>query len=598
MKFGPHKLKGNKTSAWPQRVVFVDTETTPQEKTTDSEHHVLKLGYLQYVSFHKKKLNDDVTEDLEFYDKKTACDFILSKAPKGRRLIVMASNVWFDLSVLGMVKYLGEKGFKSKRFYQAGLTTIFQFTKDKQNIIFISIQNFLKFSIGQLGQMLGSEKLSVDFDQATDEELMVYCRQDTDILRKSYLYWKRICLKHDFGVFGITLPSQCFNAFRHRFMHHNIYIHDNEEAIQLERDSYFGGRTECFYLGKITGKTVHKLDINSLYPAVMADREYPTGLRYICRSPCLKLADKILEEHCAVADVTVKITKPYVPHPIGGRTCFPIGEFKTSVNTETLRRLIRENAVKKIHKMAVYYKAPIFDQYIAYLSEQKEKADKDNDQFKRKTFKLFLNSLYGKFGQKKREVVYEYETDPEFTRNEQVYHAEDQQSYHVVAFGGKEVWYSHTENNSVNAFVAIAAHVTDYARLVLWDTIQRLPDRHYYYCDTDSLFVTDKALEILKPVIHPTKMGLWKHEDETEYLEIRNPKDYTFGQETKRKGIRHNAEDLGNNTYRQVWFPGFKTAIKHDLQDGFHIRYVTKTLKSSYSKAQVASDGWTYPFVL
>ncbi len=53
-----------------------------------------------------------------------------------------------------------------------------------------------------------------------------------------------------------------------------MLVHMKPEVIKLEIDSYRGGRNECFFIGEAHGE-FYKLDVNSMYPYVMATHYYP-----------------------------------------------------------------------------------------------------------------------------------------------------------------------------------------------------------------------------------------------------------------------------------------------------------------------------------
>jgi len=72
-----------------------------------------------------------------------------------------------------------------------------------------------------------------------------------------FMAWKRwieFCQSEDLGAFGYTIAGQSFNAFRHKFMKEDIYIHNSEKVLELERECYKGGRCEAFFIGTSEGK--------------------------------------------------------------------------------------------------------------------------------------------------------------------------------------------------------------------------------------------------------------------------------------------------------------------------------------------------------
>ena len=593
----PHRLKKNKSSFFPQEIIFLDTETYNSTPNLDNELHLLKYGFAQFVSYRNLKSNKRTPTNFEFTDNNKFHQFVLEHARKRRKLNILASNVWFDIRVTGIDLFLMQQGWRNTRIYQNGLITIINFKLDDFHIQFLSLQNFIPFSIKAIGKLINLPKLEVEFDEVSFDELKIYCKRDTEILRLGFEYWIKLCKESDFGNFGVTLPSQAFNAYRHKYMEHAIFIHDDPETIELERKSYFGGRTECFYIGEIHHQNTYKLDVNSLYPHVMQQNFFPTKLINKIINPSAKMLEEILRNYCVIADCDISIDKSFVAYRHKQHTLFPTGNIRGCFCTGTLQRLISKGSINKIHTAAVYLQSKLFKSYVTDLNDKKIQAGIDNDFIKRSIYKLFLNSLYGKFGQRKKREKYSFKTELDFTRNEIVYHKPDEMRYHVLAYGGKETWFEQTQENSFNAFVAIASHVTDYARLHLLDAMEIVQAGNYFYCDTDSLFVNLQGYQNILPFIHDNELGKWKVEGVTDYCKIRNPKDYTFGSEVKLKGISKNAKQLGEDLYQQAYFPTFKTSLRDGIVEGFVIKSVTKKIKGIYLKATVGLDGWTIPFV-
>lgn len=598
MYLGCHRLKHNKTSAFPQQVIFFDTETQADKIDSTHTNHSLKLGWGCYISYRQKGVKTR-NEQWTYYTK--VVDFnkwVLSKAKPKRKLYVMGSNVWFDMRVTGIDTYLLKHGFRNTRLYHRGLTTIIGFRKDDTVIMFLSIQNFLPQSIAKIGAAMGHEKLGVNFDTCTMAELKTYCRADTEILQEAFTWWRNFCHEHDLGVFGITRSSQAFNAYRHRFMPHTIYIHDNTTVIKLEREGYFGGRTECFHIGNLPKGQYHKLDINSLYPYVMTQHDYPTKLSFQARTMTLARLKRLLKNHLCMARVLVNIKEPYIAKRINNRTCFPVGRFECVVCTEVLKRLIKNRELVKVRYAAFYKGKHIFDKYIDFFNRLKEGYSEKGDKFGRSVSKYMMNTLYGKFGQRCEEVVHEEDAPLETVESYGGIDLVTNTRYWVVVYGGRLVVTEKGEKNGYNTFVAIAAHVTENARLFLWDSVQRAGKENSFYCDTDSLFTNGQGLENMESLLHDSKIGGWKTEDSSKHVVIRGPKDYQFGEETHRKGIRKNAVQVGDNKFEQDMFPTFRACIADKNLTGYVVKRVTKQLKGEYKKGTILDTGRVVPYIM
>ena len=110
----------------------------------------------------------------------------------------------------------------------------------------------------------------------------------------------------------------------------------------------------------------------------------------------------------------------------------------------------------------------------------------------RATAKLFLNSLYGKFGMNpiKEEKIIDYQENTFSTIS--------------TDNDGNKLDYL-----DKGVFIAMASFITSYAREVLLTSIEKVYDR-FLYCDTDSIHIT--GYDIPNIVIHDKNLGAWKLE--------------------------------------------------------------------------------------
>ena len=130
----------------------------------------------------------------------------------------------------------------------------------------------------------------------------------------------------------------------------------------------------------------------------------------------------------------------------------------------------------------------IFDRYIDTFMEMK----KNGKGAVRATAKLFLNSLYGKFGMNpiKEEKIIDYQDNTFSTIS--------------TDNDGNKLDYL-----DKGVFIAMASFITSYAREVLLTSIEKVYDR-FLYCDTDSIHIT--GYDIPNITIHDKNLGAWKLE--------------------------------------------------------------------------------------
>jgi hypothetical protein len=154
-------------------------------------------------------------------------------------------------------------------------------------------------------------------------------------------------------------------------------------------------------------------------------------------------------------------------------------------------------------------------------------------------YKLFLNGLYGKFGQLADNYEVTGEADPDTISVEFAYNADTGQKEMIKTFGGTQ-FTKVGEDEAFNSFPAIAAHVTSQARQHLLKYILQAGIENVLYMDTDSLFVTEEGYKKLENVLSGKILGAMKLEQTSNEVKINAPKNYHFGEIAKSKGIKNN----------------------------------------------------------
>lgn len=591
-----HVIKDNKNTEVPHHVIFFDTETREAATKGGEVRLSLRFGAACYV--HRREVGRVNSVDwCDFVDADVFWDWVQSHCYARSRTYLVAHNIVFDFKVLGGFKALKADGWTLKKLIINGTSNIWEFRKADRTIVCLDNMNFFKSSLATLGESVGIAKLKMPDDAAPYEEWRIYCRRDVEVMVKAWDVWITFIKVNDLGTFGKTLASQAMNAYRHRFMPHKIYIHTLDRAIKVERESYHGGRTECFFIGKPPAKRYHILDVNSMYPSVMHENAYPTKLIKIRDNITVKELRTYLKRYCVTAEVELEVTAPVFGVVRDGRLIFPTGRFKTSLSSRELALAAREGWIRHLHRTLIYEKAPLFKEYVDFFYHRRmEYKDEGNVPFAY-LCKIMLNSLYGKFGQR-NEVFEKVGEDSEHADGIERYYDIDlakQVTRRVVngiieeSTGVQEGW---------NTLVAIAATITADARLKLWSLIETAGRENVYYCDTDSIFTNDAGLRRSRKEIKEGALGALSLKGSSDTLIIHGAKDYIFGDAEVIKGIRKDAVRVNDSTFKQTRFEGFAGALRKNRLDEMVLSTVQKSLRREYKKGILLEDGRIKPYEL
>ncbi|GAG87090.1 unnamed protein product, partial [marine sediment metagenome] len=200
---------------------------------------------------------------------------------------------------------------------------------------------------------LGIPKMEIDFENASDVYLSTYCKRDVEILIALFKDFVGFLQEHNISRVCYTIASTAMAAYLFGFCDHKIYIHNNEQAVDLERASYRGGRVECFYIGRLEKGTYHVVDVNSLYATVMHHGKFPC--KYVkSRDHCtIDTLRYNLQSKGVIATVLIETDEPAYAVK-RNRTIFPIGRFWVTLTTPELVYALERDHIRKIGRFVFY----------------------------------------------------------------------------------------------------------------------------------------------------------------------------------------------------------------------------------------------------
>lgn len=532
------------------------------------------------------------------------------KEPRFRKKKVFAHNAEFDLNVLfGNVFYLDPKTiFNGTRFI--GATNGNCYFADSANI-------FVGRSVDEIGKMIGTQKPSLGdsemISKSVGKDEINRCITDCQIV------WDALIKTFEFaGDIKITQASLSLTYFRRYHLPYNI---DFNENVSFFWDSYYGGRTEAFKIGKTNARVI---DVNSMYPFAMKETQFPNP-KYLKKinSPSKEKFLQYIKDFEGMAKCKVFHPEKFIgllPYKDDkGKLTFPNGTFTGLWNFNELRFAI-ENGVEILNIDYCVIGQPmksIFVSFVDTLNIEKIKSENAGNEFDRDKTKRFSNSLYGKFGQRiKDEQIYlpDYEKAFDLIQEYQrkglflklsLFNSERKDAFLVLkSVRGKSI---------SNAIPSFASYVTSYARVLLLKKLLEFQNKGLVYCDTDSVFFENEI-----GIENEYHLGGWKLENKivTEVLGLKNYKYIKSGKEfwrvkgiptiSDKKVIKIEGEtrkelakikQTGEKEFTYINLSKTKESLRH----GKEARKLTeriKELKHKYDKRIVFNDGNTKPITI
>lgn len=649
----------------PDHFIFFDTET----KQTDEIKKIGKKEYRTIVNtldigwaVYWNRLTND-TEWIYFESIKEFHKFVSKKlTDTGKNVVwIVAHNIVFDNFIVDIWDFFKNKNYEDCFIHTKGMTYIQKLgkysyrisnktgdikrTTDK-TVMLVNNGNIFPEKLENIGETVGFPKLKVDFATCIKEELKVYCKRDVEILLEFWKQWTTFLSTNKLGNIKYTISSQSMEAYKKRFCKSYIVLDNDMDNIAFERKAYFGGRTEIFYKG-VVKTPVYYFDVNSMYPHVMKEYRYPVEHKFVKINPSIEQVQYYIESGwMVIAECYMDTQNRAYPCKMENTLLFPVGKFVTYLATPEVVEALNNNDIVKFGKVSLYSGSVIFSDYIDFFYnfrlELKAAGNKQE-----KMVKLFLNSLYGKFGQMfdkwvKTTIKEIKDFDPDFNLDEWI-----MDEYKIpkilidgvdmtpkIRYVGGELQMAGEKEESEISFPAIAAHVTSYSRMIIWEAIKycKLHNIKYYYCDTDSIFTSEP---LPADIVDPNKLGKFKlekmYDNGVEFINLKNYcplneqglkvaenenkeiviiNDEAFtneskvlkGKEWKMKGVSAGAVMIDENTFiQQEWggLPKQEYYKKFGRQPGeFWVIYKEKKNHGKIKKGNLSWNGDIHPFEL
>ncbi len=588
-----HVLKGNKSTQQWSHIACLAV----QSQKLKISHTVQESRFDVAVGLHYDGSRNRIVREL-LKTPDALWQWVFTLPRHKQRIVIIVNGLYLLCRLTGASHRLPEAGWTvGKYWFSEDSPTAFIYArKEQRSLLLLDSNNLFPVPPADLTHAARSEPMDALPTGAFPTKKLQRLQAEAATLLAATLQFRAYLKRHDLGNPSKTLAGQAFNTFRHRFMDHPIYIHDNYEALALEQQAYHGGRTECFRAGEYHGE-FYKLDVNSMYPSLMARQHFPCKLiRYWHHGVSVKLLAAYSRRYQIIADVDIQTAVPRYPFVIEGRTIYPVGEFPTVLCHTSLCDALSHKAITYCERAALYDAAPLFSRYVDFWWRERRRAQAEGRTLDALTAKLLMNALYGKFGQRTTRVRFSETCAAEEFRLSYAYY-EGKRELQWWAFGR----YTQFESERIlagSSFPAISACITDSARIALWNLCIEAGLSNVFYCDTDALIVNRNGYLSLTRHIGEDLRQL-KVEQAGSYLHIKAPKSYVLDDTVVRKGIRANAHyDVTSGEWQQTQAEGFRSALRRGNGEAQRYTIVGVTEATDIVGREVNGDGSTSPLIV
>lgn len=454
------------------------------------------------------------------------------------------------------------------------------------NVCFHDLILILPGSLEDVGKAYGDKRflkkgldhrsITMENYHSKKEEILKYCFFDVFCLGACVLNFFKFCKEFDVDRYPFSSSHLAMNIFRTKYFDEEAYPIEGlpEDIYPIVKASYFGGMCVAFrkefIANDMDGIKLKGYDINSSYPYALKSAKVP-----------YRFNDRLTTEFC--------VTKENYKERLIATDLYAIKGFKFKKDVLYPFLSVRdedgllwcpleyeelyyawgnvlifgfENDVWENDKICVaqtlrFTADYCFSGFITDLFERRKKAKVEENEPLSEFLKRMMNSLYGKFGQKKlprkdyltfeqakyamsinnkaflysqckkmkadkyiREQIKKKVNIPDMVN----FYDEDPNLFEIV--------YNLKTSAGIGTCVHIASFITSEARKNLLKGIFAVTNKgrelNVYYCDTDSIYGVFEGKNAMPKDMIGDELGQWKHECDIRYGMFLAPKMYAY----------------------------------------------------------------------
>lgn len=410
-----------------------------------------------------------------------------------QRLIVWAHNLGYDLRISRALELLPRDGWDLDGIMLENGTAWAALSEksrpDGRSLLLCDLASWLPVSLARIASDLGEGRPTVIWGGAGREELAERCRRDVHVTALAVRELLSFIRSEELGNFKPTGSGQGFSAWRRRFYTHEVWVHNEPDALEAEREAIWPGRCEAWRHGELRGQELTEWDLELAHAHIGAECSIPVELngRALIRNR-LDL-ERYLRHYAVLARCEVTTKEPVVPCRHDDRIVWPVGTFETVLWDPELRLAWEHGADVRILRAWSYQKAPAIAAACRWIIDQLQDEESELGPLARRLLKHWSRTLVGRFALRYRRWEldgdhprYDVASSFEFDRCSD----EVRELLHV----GHQVFELAELTEAAVSAPMVTGWVVSECRRRLWSLLRAAGPGGVVYCDTDSIVAT------------------------------------------------------------------------------------------------------------
>lgn len=490
-----HWIRPNESTRLPRRHIVIDTEARQTEQV-GGRTQTFRLACAAFD--HQRKAGSPwaATERGDFTTPQALWEWVDARTQEGRRTIVVAHNLAYDLRVGAAFDVLPAMGWTLDHVHLDGRSSWAQWHRGKRSLSMVDTVSWFGCSLDKLGQHMGVTKLRLPGWNEPDEAWLARCRVDVEILRDA---WRRVLdwiERDDLGNWKPTGAGQGWAFFRHKHMTHKILHHGVEKVAAVEREAGWAGRCEAWMHGRLPKGVWTEWDFTGAYARVARDHDVPVRLRTHLGPRAAQKALDGAEGVAAVLRCRITTATPVAPTRGPHGILWPTGTFESWLWDVEAREARANGATVECVEGWSYTAEPALRSWATWVLDVAESAPADFDPVCRLVVKGWSRTTVGRFGSRwaSWDDVGESHGEPVVVRVQEDGDTGTRRRQMMV---GGRCFTEGDQRDAPDGAVHVMSFVMAQCRVNLWRTMLAAGLENVAYVDTDSVLVNRVGSEAL-----------------------------------------------------------------------------------------------------
>lgn len=594
MKHGPqaHYVGRNHVSTLPRRFVYLDTEAR-QSEGAGKRVQTFRLGV---AAFQTRRPDNDSWSECRyqtFRDQRGMWEAITDCARAKARTVVVAHNLAYDLRVSGALESLPALGWECRAIKLDQGHAWASWMNGTKSIVMVDSMSWVPLSLGDLAPLVGMAKCDLPAWNDSFEAWEQRCTTDVEILAE---VWRRLMTwveANDLGMWRTTGAGQAWSAFRHRFMEHDLLVHDDEEAREYERLASYTGRCEAWRHGSQRTGPFAEWDFTTAYAAVGRNHEVPVRLLRRHGAMDLDRYRDISCTHSILARVSVWQPLPTLPTLLSNGIGWPTGRFDSTLWDVEIDLALRNGATVEIHEAWVYEKAPALKRFCTWVLDLIEPANVEVEPVVKLMLKHWSRAIVGRFGARWSRWAEAGTTDVADVRRWQDLDGDTGVKTEMLQLGNR-IMATTEVLDAPDCMPQVMSFVMAACRVKLWEAATAAGRDHVLYLDTDSIITDARGTAAL--MANPVPGLRIKHEYRS--LEILGPRQLVLDGAVRAAGLPRSARKVGRRSFVADVWRGLDVSLRHGESTSVVITERHQELRATDRRRIHHPDGSTSPIAL